>query len=87
MRAREIVAWNLRALRTARGLSQEALADETAVNRSFVSEIELAKVSVSVDVLDKFAAALGVDLATLVTPPVPGSSAPQPLTSGRKPRS
>ncbi|UAJ11057.1 helix-turn-helix domain-containing protein [Glacieibacterium megasporae] len=86
MRTRDVVAWNLRSIRTGRGLSQEALADESGVNRSFVSDIERAAVSVSVDILDRIAMALGVDLVTLVTPPAVGSSPPRPLTSGRKPR-
>lgn len=86
MNAREIVAWNLRALRTSRGLSQEALADATGVNRTFVSDIEQAKVSVSVDILEKLIGALGVELTALVARPESGSAQPMPLRSGRKRR-
>ncbi len=84
MRAREIVAWNLRSLRTRKGLSQEALADETGVDRTFVSDIERSKVSVSIDILERMTAALGVELVALVERPPAGSQPPPPMTSGRK---
>ena len=86
MNARETVAWNLRSLRTGRGLSQEALADATEVNRTYVSDIERAEVAVTVDILEKLCRTLGVDLAALVTPPPEGSPRPPTMTSGRKRR-
>jgi transcriptional regulator with XRE-family HTH domain len=42
-------------------LSQEQLALAAEVDRSYISEIELAKNSASIDVLERIADALGVD--------------------------
>jgi transcriptional regulator with XRE-family HTH domain len=61
MKLRERVALNVRNLRNSRGLSQEQLALAAEVDRSYISEIELAKNSASIDVLERIADALGVD--------------------------
>ena len=61
MKLRERVGLNVRNLRNSRGLSQEQLALVAEVDRSYISEIELAKNSASIDVLERIADALGVD--------------------------
>lgn len=61
MNFRERVGLNIRNLRNSRGLSQEQLALAAEVDRSYISEIELAKNSASLDVLERIAIALGVD--------------------------
>ncbi|KAJ54013.1 MAG: helix-turn-helix transcriptional regulator [Tateyamaria sp.] len=61
MKLRERVGLNVRNLRNSRGLSQEQLALAAEVDRSYISEIELAKNSASIDVLERIADALGVD--------------------------
>ena len=61
MKLREQVGLNIRNLRNSRGLSQEQLALAAEVDRSYISEIELAKNSASLDVLERIAIALGVD--------------------------
>ncbi|QEE36311.1 helix-turn-helix transcriptional regulator [Octadecabacter sp. SW4] len=61
MELRERVGLNVRNLRSSRGLSQEQLALAADVDRSYISEIELAKNSASIDVLERIADALGVD--------------------------
>ena len=61
MNFRERVGLNIRNLRNSRGLSQEQLALAADVDRSYISEIELAKNSASLDVLERIAIALGVD--------------------------
>ena len=61
MKLRERVGLNVRNLRNYRGLSQEQLALAAEVDRSYISEIELAKNSASIDVLERIADALGVD--------------------------
>ncbi|MBT8152815.1 helix-turn-helix domain-containing protein [Epibacterium ulvae] len=61
MKLRERVGLNVRNLRNSRGLSQEQLALAAEVDRSYISEIELAKNSASIDVLERIAVALGVD--------------------------
>jgi transcriptional regulator with XRE-family HTH domain len=47
---RDVLARNMRQLRAARGLSQETLAHESDVDRTYVSSIERAKRSVSIDI-------------------------------------
>ena len=61
MKLREQVGLNIRNLRNSRGLSQEQLGLAAEVDRSYISEIELAKNSASLDVLERIADALGVD--------------------------
>lgn len=61
MRLREEVGLNIRNLRNSKGMSQEQLALAADVDRSYISEIELAKNSVSIDILEQIA--LGLDVA------------------------
>lgn len=61
MKLRERVGLNVRNLRSYRGLSQEQLALAANIDRSYISEIELAKNSASIDVLERIADALKVD--------------------------
>ena len=58
MKLRERVGLNIQNLRNSRGLSQEQLALAADMDRSYVSEIELAKFSASLDVLERIARAL-----------------------------
>lgn len=60
MKLREKVGLNIRNLRNSRGLSQEQLALAADLDRSYISEIELAKNSASIDVLERIADALDV---------------------------
>lgn len=60
MSSREIFARNLLMLRTAKGLSQEALAHEVGIDRTYVSALERRKYSLSLDRLDAIANTLGV---------------------------
>ncbi|AOH84273.1 XRE family transcriptional regulator [Sphingomonas panacis] len=66
MEAREILARNLRILRRVRGWSQEELADRAEIDRTYVSALERCIYAASVDVLDRLAAALSVDVAALL---------------------
>ena len=61
MSLRERVATNLRRLRQGKSVSQEELAHRAQVNRNYVGMIEREEYSVSVDLLEKLAAALDVD--------------------------
>ena len=85
MNARELVAWNVRRLRVDRGLSQEALAVDAGIDRTYVSRVERGMENPTVGVLEKLAAALNVKIVDLFAMPRPGSRRPQPLPSGRKP--
>jgi len=60
MTSREILARNLKMLRSLRGLSQEALADGAGMDRTYVSALERQRYSASIDRLDHLAAQLGV---------------------------
>lgn len=60
MTIREIFAANLRRTRTLRGFSQEALAHEANMDRTYVSALERAQYSASLDMLEQIAEALGV---------------------------
>ena len=64
--ARQVFATNVRRLRIARGLSQEALAATAKLHRTYVGSIERAERNVSIDNMEKLARALGVALAELV---------------------
>lgn len=59
-------ARNLRALRQARGLSQEELAHRAGIDRTYVSSLERCVYSASIDVVDQLAQVLNVDAAELL---------------------
>jgi transcriptional regulator with XRE-family HTH domain len=85
MRAsRRLIASNIRRLRTAVGLSQEALAVDAGVDRSYMSRLERGTVSVGVDVLERIADALGCKLGELFREPAEGEDEPRPLRGGRR---
>ncbi len=81
-----IVAWNLRRLRVSRGLSQEALAVDAGLDRSYIGRLERAVENPTVQTLDKLAATLSVRLIDLVMEPGVNEVPPTTLTAGRKPR-
>jgi transcriptional regulator with XRE-family HTH domain len=69
MDLRAIFAANMRRLRNARGLSQEALAHEAGVNRSYLARIEAGRPYVGLDIIGRLAEALEVEPAELVRLP------------------
>ena len=84
MDGRQLVAHNLRRLRVQRGLSQDALAVDAGLDRSYVGRIERAIENPTVDSLDKFAQALGVPIAELLRAPKPNEGPPPTLRRGRR---
>ncbi|MFS8037142.1 helix-turn-helix domain-containing protein [Xanthobacter sp. AM11] len=66
MEIREVFARNLRALRQARGLSQEELAHRAGIDRTYVSSLERCVYSASIDVVDQLAQVLEVEAADLL---------------------
>jgi transcriptional regulator with XRE-family HTH domain len=56
----------VRRSRESAGLSQEEFAERADIHRTYVSSIELGKVSVGIDVANKLAMALGTHLSDLV---------------------
>jgi DNA-binding XRE family transcriptional regulator/quercetin dioxygenase-like cupin family protein len=67
------IAQRVRDLRSARGLSLDALASASGISRSMISVIERGESSPTAMLLEKLAAGLGVPLASLFDPPVPSS--------------
>jgi transcriptional regulator with XRE-family HTH domain len=65
---RDILARNVRLLRAERGLSQEALAFESGINRTYLSDIERGVRNVSIDNLSRLATALAVPVWQLLHP-------------------
>lgn len=63
---REQLGRTIRDLRKERGLSQERLAAEAGVHRSFVFRLERGDVNVSVDTLQRIAQALGVPVSRIL---------------------
>jgi transcriptional regulator with XRE-family HTH domain len=63
---RELLALNLKRLRAVHGWSQDVLALEAGLDRTFVAHVERMKRNISLDNIEKLAAALNVPLASLM---------------------
>lgn len=63
--ARKLLADNIVRLRALRGYSQEALAHEAGLHRTFVAHVERRARNASVDNIEKIAVALGVGVRDL----------------------
>jgi len=86
MDVRQIVGWNLRQLRVARELSQERLALEAEIDRSYVGRVERGSENVTIARLEAFATVLEVPVARLFVEPDQGAPLPEVLRAGRKPK-
>jgi transcriptional regulator with XRE-family HTH domain len=84
MNGRALVARNVRRLRVEQGISQEKLAADASVDRSYLGGLERREENPTIDLLDRIAAALTVSISDLFTAPAPGEKVPKPLRSGRK---
>ena len=69
MDLREVFAANLRRLRNAKGVSQDELAHEANVSRSYLSQLEKGTFYASLNVVGRLSEALGVDPAELLKMP------------------
>jgi transcriptional regulator with XRE-family HTH domain len=65
MEGRKRVAWNLRRLRVERGLSQESLAVDAEVDRSYVGRLERAIENPTVLILERLVSTLNADICEL----------------------
>jgi transcriptional regulator with XRE-family HTH domain len=65
---RKLFARNVRALRRAREISQEELADAAELSRTYVSSVERGERNISIDNIGKLAAALGATPMALLDP-------------------
>lgn len=58
---RSRLAINLASARARAGITQEALAEAAGLGRTYVSEVERLKRNITLDVLERFGTALGMD--------------------------
>ena len=86
MKARALIARNLRKLRVRRGLSQENLAVDAEIDRTYVSRLERGLENPTVAVLERLADALDARIADFFAKPGPGEPVPKPLRGGRRPK-
>lgn len=80
------MAWNLRRLRVAKGLSQEALGADAGVDRAYIGKLERGSENPTVGLLDRLAAELKIHISELFLQPEKGERPPRPLSSGRRKR-
>jgi transcriptional regulator with XRE-family HTH domain len=69
MDLRDVFATNLRRLRNARGMSQDDLAYDAGVSRSYLSQIEKGAYHASLKVIGRLAESLGVEPAEFLRLP------------------
>lgn len=77
----EIVAQNIRAARKSADLSQEELAHEAELDRTYISQVERKQRNLTISVLARIARALGTTPDKLLIPS--GVSAPKALRRRR----
>lgn len=68
-KTRSHIAANVRRLRKAKGLSQEALGEQASFHRTYVSQLERCKTNISIDRLEDLAVILEIELVDLILQP------------------
>jgi transcriptional regulator with XRE-family HTH domain len=86
MKIQLLVARNLRRLRVAQGTSQEALAIDASVDRTYVSRLERALENPTILVLARLSKALNCDPRDFLDPKPVAHGPVAPLQKGRKRR-
>ncbi|MDO4769047.1 MAG: helix-turn-helix transcriptional regulator [Brachymonas sp.] len=66
--ARAVFARNVRRIRRLREVSQESLAADAGLSRTYIGEVEREERAVSIDIMGQIADALGVPLRDLLDP-------------------
>lgn len=84
MDTRKTIGWNLRRLRIDKGISQERLALDAGIDRSYTSRVERGIENVTIATLDAYARVLQVNVRELFNEPNADSVLPKPMKSGRK---
>jgi transcriptional regulator with XRE-family HTH domain len=79
MKARALLAWNLRRIRVERELSQDALADEAGADRAYVGSLERERQNPTIDLLDRLAKVLKTDISEFFAKIPKGAPRPKPL--------
>lgn len=77
--ARGVLAANVVSLRHSKGWSQESLAFEAGLHRTFIAHVERQARNISLDNLERIAMALGVDAYELLMQP--SAESPETLAS------
>ena len=72
MDLRQVFAANLRRARHAKGLSQEALAYEAGINRTYLGKLERGATYAGLEIIGKLAEVLAVEPAELLQLPASG---------------
>ncbi|QHG74434.1 helix-turn-helix domain-containing protein [Ensifer adhaerens] len=86
MDTRARIAWNLRQIWSSKKITQEHLAVDANVDRTEISGFERGEYNPSVDLLDRLATALSVDISDLFVDRQDSGAPPDPLKAGRKPK-
>lgn len=86
MDTRTTIGWNLRKLRVEQALSQERLALEAGIDRSYVGRVERGEENVTVERLEALARVLEVPVRCLFDEVSPTEGRPSALRAGRKPK-
>src|SRR4051812_42639387 len=84
MKAKTLIARNIRRLRVARALSQEMLAVDAGIDRTYISRLERGLENPTVTVLEKLARAFSSNIEELFRVPRAGETAPRPLKGGAR---
>jgi transcriptional regulator with XRE-family HTH domain len=84
MQGRKLVGHNLRRIRVGKEVSQEQLAFDAGVDRSYLGGIERGEENPSIDTLEKIAAILTVEIRDFFDP-MSGDENQTGLRPGRKP--
>jgi transcriptional regulator with XRE-family HTH domain len=84
MRGRELVGRNVRRVRVVKSISQERLAFDSGVDRSYLGGMERGEENPTVDVLDRIAATLAVPLSELFADLSSDDTGTRGLPRGRK---
>jgi transcriptional regulator with XRE-family HTH domain len=87
MKAQALVARNLRRIRVRERLSQEDLAVDARIDRTYVSRIERGLENPTVAILEQLARALNADIVEFFAVPAKNEPPPRPLPGGRRRRS
>lgn len=80
------MARNLRRLRVRQGLSQEILAVDAKIDRTYVSRVERGLENPTVAVLERLSRALNSEITEFFLQPRRGEPVPRTLPSGRRPK-
>jgi transcriptional regulator with XRE-family HTH domain len=84
MKAQTLVSRNLRRLRVQSGLSQESLAVDAGIDRTYVSRLERGLENPTVAVLERLSGALHCKIVDLFDEARAGRGLIAPLPSGRR---